>query len=172
MTKTDFKLKVFSLSERLFPLVARMLGTNANAEDAIQDIMIKLWEQRKKLDNHPNVNGFVFLTARNYCIDVLRKKPKLMQDSTSHLRVLKSSNNDINIEWEELNIIILKILKEIPEQQKEVFLMRDIDGYEFTEIAAALQIKIEHTRVLLSRARKHIGLTLEKTYSYERGAYE
>ena len=70
-----------------------------------------------------------------------------------------------------MNNIILKILEEIPEQQKEVFLMRDIDGYEFSEIAAALQIKVEHARVLLSRARKQIGLTLEKTYSYERGTY-
>ena len=72
---------------------------------------------------------------------------------------------------EEINIIILKILEEIPEQQKEVFMMKDIDGYEFIEIAAAMQIKIEHTRVLLSRATKQIGLTLEKTYSYERGIY-
>ena len=171
MTKQDFKLKVFLLSERLFPMVSRILGTEANAEDAIQEIMMKLWEKRKKIENHPNIKGFVFLTARNYCIDVLRKKPKLIDDSTNHLKVLKSSNIDKNLEWEELNTIILKILKEIPKQQKEVFLMRDIDGYEFTEIAAAMQIKVEHTRVLLSRARKHIGLTLEKTYSYERGTY-
>ena len=171
MTKQDFKLKVFLLSERLFPMVSRILRTEANAEDAIQEIMMKLWEKRKKIENHPNIKGFVFLTARNYCIDVLRKKPKLIDDSTNHLKVLKSSNIDKNLEWEELNTIILKILKEIPKQQKEVFLMRDIDGYEFTEIAAAMQIKIEHTRVLLSRARKHIGLTLEKTYSYERGTY-
>lgn len=170
MTKQDFKLKVFLLSERLFPMVSRILGTEANAEDAIQEIMMKLWEKRKKIEKHPNIKGFVFLTARNYCIDVLRKKPKLIDDSTNHLKVLKSSNID-KIEWEELNTIILKILKEIPEQQKEVFMMRDIDGYEFTEIAAAMQIKVEHTRVLLSRARKHIGLTLEKTYSYERGTY-
>ena len=171
MTKLEFKLKVFSLSERLFPLVARMLGTNANAEDAIQEIMLKLWQQRKKLNNHPNIKGFVFLTARNYCIDVIRKKPKLVEDATHHFKVLKSTNDNKNLEWDELNTIILKILEEIPEQQKEVFLMRDIDGYEFSEIAAALQIKVEHARVLLSRARKQIGLTLEKTYSYERGTY-
>lgn len=171
MTKLEFKLKVFSLSERLFPLVARMLGTNANAEDAIQEIMLKLWQQRKKLNNHPNIKGFVFLTARNYCIDVIRKKPKLVEDATHHFKVLKSINENKNLEWDELNNIILKILEEIPEQQKEVFLMRDIDGYEFSEIAAALQIKVEHARVLLSRARKQIGLTLEKTYSYERGTY-
>lgn len=171
MTKQDFKLTVFSLSERLFPMVARLLGSTSNAEDAIQEIMLKLWKKRKKIENHPNINGFVFLTARNYCLDILRKKQLLVDNATNHFKVLKSPNTNQNLEWEELNIIILKILKEIPKQQKEVFMMRDIDGYEFTEIAAALQIKIEHVRVLLSRARKQIGLTLENKYSYERGAY-
>lgn len=171
MTKQDFKLKVFSLSERLFPMVARLLGSTSNAEDAIQEIMIKLWGKRKKIENHPNIKGFVFLTARNYCIDLLRKKTLILNDSTSELRVLKSTNEVEDLEWEELNSIILKILEQLPQQQKEVFLMRDVDGYEFTEIAIAMSIKIEHVRVLLSRARKQIGIALEKKYDYERGAY-
>ena len=49
--------------------------------------------------------------------------------------------------------------------------MRDIDGYDFTEIAAILEIKIAHARVVLSRARKKISIALEKTYNYERGDY-
>ena len=49
--------------------------------------------------------------------------------------------------------------------------MRDLDGYDFTEIATTMGIKITHTRVLLSRARKTISIALEKTYSYERGNY-
>ena len=170
MNKLDFKLNVFSLSERLYPLVARLLGTD-NAEDAIQEIMLKLWEKRKQVEKHPNIKGFVFLTARNYCIDVLRKKSFTLNDSTDHFKILESKNENLRLEWKELNTIILKILKNLPEQQSEVFMMRDIDGYEFTEIAAALEIKIEHVRVLLSRARKQIGIELEKTYSYERGKY-
>jgi RNA polymerase sigma-70 factor (ECF subfamily) len=171
MNKTDFKIQVFSLSERLFPMVARLLGGNSNAEDAIQEIMLKLWEKRKQLEKHPNINGFVFLTARNYCIDVLRKRPFVLDDSTSHLKILKSKKEHAELEWKELNTIITKILKKLPEQQKEVFMMRDVDGYEFSEIAAAIEIKIEHVRVLLSRARKQISIELEKTYSYERGNY-
>ena len=171
MTKIDFKLKVFSLSERIFPMVSRMLGTKANAEDAIQDIMLKLWEKRKQVEKHPNINGFVFLTARNYCIDVLRKKPFVLDDSTDFFKILESKNEYTQLEWKELNTIIKKILKKLPEQQTEVFMMRDIDGYEFTEIAAAVEIKVEHVRVLLSRARKQISIELEKTYSYERGKY-
>ena len=171
MNRTDFKIKVFSLSERLFPMVARLLGGNSNAEDAIQEIMLKLWEKRKQIEKHPNIQGLVFLTARNYCIDVLRKRPFVLDDSTAYFKVLESSNEGQQLEWKELNNIIKEILKKLPVQQTEVFMMRDIDGYEFSEIAAALEIKIEHIRVLLSRARKQIGIALEKKYSYERGEY-
>lgn len=170
MTKSEFKHTVFSLSERIYPLVARLLGKQ-NAEDAIQEIMLKLWEKRKQVAKHPNIKGLVFLTARNHCIDVLRKRPKMVDDSTPYFKVIKSSNKNDNLEWEELNSIIQKILKKMPQQQKEVFIMRDMDGYEFKEIAAALEIKIEHVRVLVSRARKFIGVSLEKTYDYERGKY-
>lgn len=171
MNKQDFKQNIFSLSERIYPMVARMLGGNHNAEDAIQEIMLKLWEKRNQIAKHPNIKGLVFLTARNYCIDVLRKKTPLVKDATSYLKVIKSSNDNSDIEWQELNKIIQEILKKLPEQQKEVFVMRDIDGYEFKEIAATLEITVEHVRVLVSRARKFIGVSLEKTYHYERGKY-
>ncbi|WP_299666091.1 RNA polymerase sigma factor [uncultured Polaribacter sp.] len=171
MNKKDFRLKVFSLSENIFPMVARMLGGNSNAEDAIQEIMLKLWEKRKKIEKHPNIKGLVFLTARNYCIDVIRKKPFVLNDSTAYINTLESENENTQLEWKELNSIIKEILKKLPVQQVEVFMMRDLDGYQFSEIAAALEIKIEHVRVLLSRARKQISIELEKIYSYERGSY-
>lgn len=170
MTKLEFKNTVFILSEKLFPMVSRILGTHEKAEDAIQEIMIKIWQKRKNLKNHPNIKGFVFLTARNYCLDVLRKKKIEPQNDTNYLKIIRSKD-EYNIEWQELNQIISEILKTLPEQQKEVFLMRDIDGYEFTEISSALNIKQTHARVLISRARKQIGNALLKTYNYEKGAY-
>ncbi|RCS26541.1 RNA polymerase sigma factor [Polaribacter sp. WD7] len=171
MNKENFKLNVFSLSERIYPMVARMLGT-IDAEDAIQEIMFKLWQRRKQVAKHPNIKGLVFLTARNYCIDVLRKKNPIVNDSSIHLTVLESpSIENSDLHWGELHTIIIQILKKLPKQQKEVFVMRDIDGYEFSEIASALRIKIDHTRVLVSRARKFIGTELEKKYNYERGKY-
>lgn len=167
MDTIDFKHKVFSLSERLFPMVARILGNNANAEDAIQEIMIKLWEKRKRVGQHPNIPGLVFLTARNYCIDLLKKKKLEIDDSAMQLMILESDNGHESLEWKELNTIVKEILGKLPEQQREVLIMRDIDGYEFNEIAAATQLKVEHLRVLLSRARKQVCIELEKTYCYE-----
>lgn len=168
MNKTEFRLKVFSLSERLFPMISRMLGNHANAEDAIQEIMMKLWVKRRLIGQHPNVKGFVFLTARNYCIDIIRKKKLEIDTAPLQLEVLKSEHEQEQLEWKELNIIIRKILKTLPEQQREILIMRDLEGYDFIEIAAATQLKIEHVRVLLSRARNHVSIKLEKQYCYER----
>lgn len=169
MDKKEFRLKVFSLSEHLFPMVSRMLRNKANAEDAIQEIMMKLWLKRKQIGLHPNITGLVFLTTRNYCIDLMRKKKLEIDDAPFQLEILKSESGQEQLEWKELNAIIKKILKTLPEQQREVIMMRDLDGYEFIEIAAATQLKVEHIRVLLSRARKQVSIELEKTYNYERG---
>lgn len=169
MDKTDFKLNVFSLSERLFPMVTRMLGNRANAEDAIQEVMMKLWEKRNKLDQHPNIKAYIFLTTRNHCIDILRKNKLDIRDTPIHDGILKPDTNKNNLEWKELNTIINKILIDLPRQQREVLLMRDFDGYEFTEIADATELKVEHIRVLLSRARKKVSIKLETIYNYERG---
>jgi len=171
MNTNDFKTKVFSLSEKIFPMCARLLGNATLAEDAIQEIMLKLWNKRRQFENHPNIEGYVFLTARNYCLDKLKKNGlKIVQDA--NFQNISSSNIQQNaLEWEELSDIIKRILKQLPEQQREVLLLRDIDGYEYSEISEILNLKIEHVRVLAARARKHVGLELEKTYCYERGQY-
>lgn len=167
MGTKDFEDKVLSLSDRIYPMVARMLGNNGKAEDAVQEIMIKLWVRRKKIGNHPNIQGFVFLTARNYCLDLLKKKNPDFDSSYFQLISLVSETNQNQIEWKELSTIIGNLLKELPVQQCEVMMMRDIDGFEFTEIAAATNLKVEHVRVLLSRARKQVGNKLKNIYRYE-----
>ena len=168
MKTKDFEDKVLSLSGRIYPMVVRMLGNKESAEDAVQEIMIKLWDRRKKIGDHPNIPGFVFLTARNYCLDVLKKKNIDIESSDFQLRMLTSESNYSQVEWKELTTIIENILKELPAQQYEIMMMRDIDGFEFAEIAAATNLKVEHVRVLLSRTRKLVGIKLKNIYSYEK----
>jgi RNA polymerase sigma-70 factor (ECF subfamily) len=170
MDTLDFKQRVFDFSEELYPMVYRMLGSRQSTEDAIQDIMMKLWIKRNKIKNHPNLKGFIILTARNHCIDLLRRKKKVVPILNEDIKDVHG-DKDSTFEWQQLNNVINTILKKAPEQQREVFLMRDIDGYDFKEIAYALDIKIEHCRVLLSRIRRFIAKELETRYHYERGTY-
>lgn len=167
MKAKDFETRVLSLSDRIYPMAARMLGSRSGAEDAVQEIMMKLWERRSKIGDHPNIKGYVFLTARNYCLDLLKRKEPEVDALDFQMKVLKSEGSHSQVEWEELNTIIEGLLTELPAPQREVMMLRDIDGLEFVEIAAATNLNIEHVRVLLSRARKHVGKKLKKIYSYE-----
>lgn len=165
MTTNEFKQKVLPLSMRIFPLAARMLKNDEEAEDAVQEIMIKLWNSRKQLNKHPNVSGFVFLTARNYCLDQLKKR-KISQVDILNPRLIADLYIDPDqIEFEDVLKLVHQKLNELPENQKEVLLMRDLDGLEFDEIVDLTNLKIEHIRVLLSRARKHLRVQLKKNLS-------
>lgn len=166
MKTKDFEDKVLPLTDRIYPMVNRMLGNPASAEDVVQEIMIKLWDQRYKIGQHPNLKGYVFLTSRNYCLDLLKKKKPLIDSLDFQLDVLASKSNASGVEWSELNEIIKDIMKVLPSQQCEVIMMRDFDGFEFEEIAAAMDLKVEHVRVLLSRARKKVSTKLKKIYGY------
>ncbi len=170
MNTNEFKNKVLSLSDRLFPMVARMLGNHENAQDAVQVIMMKLWDKRKQLGKHPNIAGFVFLTARNYCMDILKKNHPEMEDSEFMIHILESGKTGLEeLEHKELNNLVKRIIKTLPKQQQEVIILRDLDGLEYTEICDITQLKVEHIRVLLSRARKTVSTELNKIYCYEQG---
>lgn len=171
MTSIEFKHKILSLSPRIFPLAARLLGDEEDGRDAVQEIMIKLWNTRKQLNKHPNISGFVFLTARNYCLDRLRVKKRDIVDTMNQDLIADLYVDQEREESEDLISIIRKIISELPEKQREVILMRDIDGFEFDEIVAMTDIKIEHIRVLLSRARKQVRTQLKNIYNYEEGVY-
>lgn len=167
MTSEQFQNRVIPLSTRIFPMAARMLGRDEDAEDAVQEIMIKLWKTRKKLMNHPNLEGFVFLTARNHCLDLLRQNIK-EQAYTGYQERIPDKSGD-HLEQKEIYTIIRSIIHELPDNQKTVMLLYEFDGLTFLEIAGVTGLKIEHIRVLLSRARKFVGQKLTKIYSYEQG---
>jgi len=167
MRTTAFEEKIISLSDRIYPMVARMLGNNENAEDAVQEIIIRLWGRRKQLENHPNLSGYAFLTARNYCLDLLKKKNPHFDSTDFQLKIVAPEKSQQPVEWKELMTIVAKHLAELPEDQRQIMVMRDIDGFEFAEIAKVTKLKVEHVRVLLSRARKQIRLKLKEIYRYE-----
>ena len=171
MTRNEFKNKILPLSQRIFPLSVRLLGNDEEAQDAVQEIMIKLWNAKNQLDKHPNISGYVFLTARNYCLDLLRAKKRDLVDTMNQGLIADLYVDQGQEESDGVLLIIRKIISELPEKQKEVILMRDIDGFEFDEIVAMMDINIEHIRVLLSRARKQVRTQLKNIYNYEEGVY-
>ena len=169
MNSKDFNNKIVSLAPRIYPVVVRFLGNKEDSEDALQEIMLRLWAKRSSLKDHPNPGGFAFLTARNYCLDKIKKKKIGFSDLSVHYDHKATDNSESKHEAEEAYKLIESILESLPENQRKVIILRDIDGLEFDEIAILTGIRKEHLRVLLSRARKSISSKMNEIYSYEYG---
>ncbi|TKG90137.1 RNA polymerase sigma factor [Puteibacter caeruleilacunae] len=169
MTQKEFNIQVVALSSRMFPMALRLLNNNEDARDAVQDVLVKLWNQRRKLKKHDNINGYVFLTLRNHCLDMLKKLRPLNLDHTSIPDSGHNNSSSSKAENGEALSIVMAIARKLPEVQREVFMLKDMDGLEYTEIAEILDLKESHIRVLLSRARKEIRAKLQKIYDYEKG---
>jgi len=105
------------------------------------------------------------MVVRNTCLDELKKKKPIYFESTEtvpHLTEAETYNEN-----KEAVELVKKIIDTLPDSQREVIQMRDIDELDFDEIAKILDTDIAYIRVLLSRARKAVKAKLIKIYAYE-----
>ena len=165
MTQKEFLDIVEPFKDKIFRLARRLLISKEEAEDATQEIFMKLWRNREQMENYRNVEAFSMTMTKNYCLDKLKSKHsqnlKIVHNNyqdTQSLQKQVEVNDSIN--W------VGKILEDLPEQQRIIVQLRDIEQYEFSEIAKMLEMNETAIRVALSRARKTIREKLIKTHNY------
>lgn len=155
MELEKFKSDVVPLRNKLQNVAKNMLANEVDAEDAVQETFLRLWNQRSQLSNHPNVDGFAMQTLKNICIDKLRAERHNVS-----LDGISIAGNSITpytfTEQQDSVLIIRNIIDSLPETQRHIITLRDVDGYELGEIAAIIGSEESTVRVNLSRARKAV----------------
>ena len=155
MELEKFKSDVVPLRNKLQNVAKNMLANEVDAEDAVQETFLRLWNQRSQLVNHPNVGGFAMQTLKNICVDKLRAERHNVS-----LDGISIAGNSITpytfTEQQDSVLIIRNIIDSLPETQRQIITLRDVDGYELGEIAAILGSEESTVRVNLSRARKAV----------------
>src|SRR5690606_13326984 len=166
MKQTEFLNVVMPFKDKLYRLAKRLLVSKEEAEDATQETLLKLWSKNESMGEYKNVEAFAMTMTKNFCLDRLKSKQagnlKLVHsnysdESTSLQRQLEAEDS---VSWME------RIMKELPEQQKMVLQLRDVEQYEFEEICDLLDMKPTAVRVALSRARKTVREELIKKHNY------
>ncbi|MFV0540607.1 MAG: RNA polymerase sigma factor [Aestuariibaculum sp.] len=166
MTQMDFLNIVMPFKDKVFRLAKRLLVSTEEAEDATQEVLLKLWNNKTKIEDYKNVEAFSMTMTKNFCLDKLKSK------QAQNLKIVHSNYEDTNVSLQkqvELNDSISwvsKIMEELPEQQKIIVQLRDIEAYNLDEIAKILQMNNTAVRVALSRARKTIREKLTNTHNY------
>jgi RNA polymerase sigma factor (sigma-70 family) len=166
MTQTEFLKIVMPFKDKVFRLAKRLLVSREEAEDATQEVLLKLWSNKAKMQEYKNIEAFSMTMTKNFCLDKLKSKQaqnlKLVHSNYQDHKVSLQKQLELNdsVDW------VSKIIEDLPEQQKMVIQMRDIEQYDFDEISKMLDMNPTAVRVALSRARKTIREKLTKTHNY------
>lgn len=155
MNAENFQATVLPLREKLIRTARRMLEDDADAEDVVQEVFLKLWQLRDKLDQYNSLEAFATTMVKNGCIDTIRRRTRTepIDDSlyrragTDEFQQLENRSNEA---------LIRNIVEQLPPLQKTILRMKDIEDYELDEIAQITGSTNDAVRVNLSRARKRV----------------
>ena len=151
MTYEEFCNDWIPLGESLLHTAEGILKSREDAEDALQDVYVKLWRQRDSLAHISNPEAYASIMVRNFCIDRLRTK-KQHVELTPGLEASDTSSS--RLEEAERIRAIANAIGRLPSNQRKVLEMRTMQGLTYEEISARTGMSPLSLRVLLSRARK------------------
>lgn len=166
MNQNEFVNLITPFKDKLFRLAKRLLVSTEEAEDATQEVLVKLWTKNEGLNAYNSVEALAMTMTKNYCLDQLKSK------RAGNLQIVHNNFTDrepsLQQKMEDSDSLswVEKIIDKLPEQQKLIIQMRDIEQYEFEEIAKILDMNETAIRVALSRARKTIREFMTKTHHY------
>lgn len=166
MNQIEFMQLINPFKDKLYRLAKRLLVSTEEAEDATQEVLVKLWNKNHNLSEYKSVEALAMTMTKNYCLDQLKSK------RAGNLKIVHNNFTDREaglqqkVEDRDTWNWVEKAIGELPEQQKLIVQMRDIEQYEFEEIAKILEMNETAIRVALSRARKTIRESITKTHNY------
>lgn len=157
MDLQEFKTKVLPAKQKLYRMALFLLQNKEEAEDILQDVFLKLWTNKHKLHAYSSIEAFAMTITKNLCLDKLKaRKHKFMVDVTD----LELGSADITPyqRYEQADQVdkVQELLQLLPEQQRLILHLRDVEGYAYDEIEQVTGMQVNAIRVALSRARKSV----------------
>jgi RNA polymerase sigma-70 factor (ECF subfamily) len=160
--------------DEIYRYALGLLGNQTDAEDATQESLLRLWNHLPRL-NLFNIRGWLFQTTRNYCLDQLRRRShaanpngagvdpnEILEDWPDDLAVDPSCAADSSIQLEQARQALLKL----PEMLRSVFVLYEVNGLRYREIAVALGMPVNTVKVNLLRARQKLSRLIHKEESW------
>lgn len=165
MEQKEFLNIILPCKDTLYRLAKRLLVSSDEAEDAVQEVFLKLWKGRDNIHHYRSPEAFAVTMTKNYCLDRLKSR-QASNLKIVHTNYKNSDNIEKDVEATEGVELVTRIMQTLPEKQKMIMQFRDIEQFEFSEIAQMLSMNETAIRVALSRARKTVREQLIKQYNY------
>lgn len=166
-----FKQKVLPVQGRLFRLARLFLRNREEAEDTLQEVLMRLWTKRQQLDSYNSVEALAVQMTRNLCLDKLKSSANRTMDDHSDLTTVQANHVSPyhQTELADSADLVRRIIADLPEPQKLILHLRDVEEYSFEEIEEVTGLTVNNIRVILSRARQRVRDSYLKMNDYEAG---
>lgn len=159
MKEISFQNDVLPLKNKLFRLALRITLNREEAEDVVQDTLIKVWNARDRWQELDSIETYSLTIARNLSLDRIKKmenqNDSLEEQNTERLDENTSTPSERMIQKDKLDIV-RNIIDELPEKQRSCLQLRDIEGKSYKEIADILSITEDQVKVNIFRARQTV----------------
>ena len=157
MQEISFRDDILPLKDKLFRLALRITFDRAEAEDVVQDTMIRVWNKREEWTQFGSIEAYCLTVAKNLAIDRSQKKEAQNVEPTPEME----EESEISGPYDQLvnnerMSIIHRLINELPEKQRLIMQLRDIEGESYKEIAKILNLTEEQVKVNLFRARQKV----------------
>lgn len=168
MKKYSFENDILPLKDVLYRLALRIVLSREEAEDIVQDTLIRVWERRDTWYQIDSIEAFTVRICRNLALDRIRKasshNASLEQDN-----IVEPSTHTTPYEramQKEKLAIVKRIVDELPEKQRACIQLRDFEGKQYKEIAETLDMSEDLVKVTIFRARQTIRQKFKQTDNY------
>lgn len=160
MKKISFQNDILPLKNELYRLALRITLDHAEAEDVVQETMIKVWNRREQWDQLESIEAFCLSICRNLAIDKTRRMGRQSEslDEEAHQAADDSyiSNPEEHTMHEDRLQLIRQLIDCLPEKQRTVMQLRETEGKSYKDIAEVMNITEEQVKISLFRARQTI----------------
>lgn len=173
MKNISFRNDILPLKNELYRLALRITLNSAEAEDVVQETLIKVWNKRDDWDTIDSIEAFCLTICRNLSLDKMRKlsnqSESIDNDSTFKSDPLDhsySSNPEEQAMQRDRVDLVRRLIDTLPEKQRSIMQLRDFEGKSYKEIATILNVSEEQVKVNLFRARQTIKKKYVETENY------
>lgn len=149
MTRAEYNSNVKVWSGKVLRFAVWNCGDRMRGEDAMQEAFTALWEQLESVSVEKGL-AYLLTVARRYLVDCFRHD-KVM--ATAHKEMSKNDESTTETSDEGMSDKMVKALTLLPEQQRTIIQLRDVEGYSYKDIASMLDINENQVQVYLFRAR-------------------
>ena len=157
MDRDGFQHSILPLKHRLFRFAKSLLRSEHEAEDAVQDVLIKLWDQRASLDQVRQIEAWSMRVMRNHCLDRIKSRRHRVVD-LAEAPAMRHPDADpgMTTEWRDTYANVRAIIRELPENQRTVLHLREVEQLSYKEIVETTGMSMDSVKVNLFRARRTV----------------